>query len=251
MIITNVVIMVMSRAIRPALSRRFLLTACLNAAATRALASEATDRLLVVGDSQAQGLAAGLQRLFRRDRSFRVIDRTRIATGLIYASRFDWPGGIAEIAEAERGAVAIVMFGANDRPAIRINGAINPVLADAFETAYGAHVRAIVEGLKRFCPAVIWVGHPITRDPVYADDMAMLNRLYEANATRAGADWFPSWKLFLDQAGGYAAFGKGVDGETTRLRADDGVHLTPAGYDVLAKALAPVIAPYRAVPASG
>ena len=36
-----------------------------------------------------------------------------------------------------------------------------------------------------------------------------------------------------------------MDGQTTRLRADDGVHLTGAGYDVLARALLPVIALYR------
>ena len=45
-------------------------------------AADSVDRILVVGDSQAQGLAGGLQRQLRRDRSWRVIDRSRIATGL-------------------------------------------------------------------------------------------------------------------------------------------------------------------------
>jgi len=51
--------------------------------------------------------------------------------------------------------------------------------------------------------------------------------------------------LFIDADGNYAAYGKGLDDQTTRLRADDGVHLTGAGYDVLAKALLLVIALYR------
>jgi hypothetical protein len=61
----------------------------------------------------------------------------------------------------------------------------------------------------------------------------------------AGADWFPAWPLFTDANGNYAPYGKGLDGETTRLRADDGVHFTGAGYDLLAKALLPVIELYR------
>src|ERR1700692_2079452 len=103
--------------------RHFLLAGCSIAAGTACLAraAEAVDRILVVGDSQAQGLAGGLQRLVRHDPSYRVIDRSRIATGLISAARFDWPGSAAGIAEAEAGAIAVVMFGANDRPPIRMN----------------------------------------------------------------------------------------------------------------------------------
>jgi hypothetical protein len=210
-----------------------------------ARATEATTRVLVVGDSQAQGLAGGLQRQCRGDASWRVIDRSRIATGLCSPARFDWPAAAAGIGEAERGAIAVVMFGANDRPPVRLHGQVDEKLAAAFTVSYGAHVRAIAEGLKRSCMAVIWVGHPIVRDPAYAEDMALLNRLYARQSMAAGADWFPSWPLFTEADGNYAPYGKGVDGQTTRLRADDGVHFTGAGYDVLARALLPVIALYR------
>jgi uncharacterized protein len=209
-----------------------------------ASASEPPTRVLVVGDSQAQGLAAGLQRQFRGDPTWRVIDRSRIATGLCSPTRFDWPAAAAGIGEAERGAIAVVMFGANDRPPVRLHGHIDETLSAAFCTSYSAHVRVIAEALKRSCRSVIWVGHPIVRDQVYAEDMALLNRLYAAQSMVAGADWFPSWPLFCDDDGNYAPYGKGTDGQTTRLRADDGVHLTGPGYDVLARALLPVIALY-------
>ncbi len=208
-------------------------------------AADAVERVLVVGDSQAQGLAAGLQRQFRRDPSWRVIDRSRIATGLCSPSRFDWPANAPGIAEAEHGSIAIVMFGANDRPNVRPHGRIDPTLAANFCASYGAHVRSIATAMRRCCTSVIWVGHPIVRDPVYAEDMALLNRLYAEQSMVAGADWFPSWPLFTDDDGNFAPYGKGVDGQTTRLRADDGVHMTGPGYDVLAKALLPVLALYR------
>jgi hypothetical protein len=225
--------------------RRFLLAGCVAAggASRPVRAAGAVDKVLVVGDSQAQGLAGGLQRLYRHEPSCRVVDRSRISTGLVSPARFDWPGSASGIAETEPGAVAVVMFGANDRPPIRVNGHVEPSLEAAFCTSYSGHIRATTQGLQHYCSAVIWVGHPIVRDPVYADDMAMLNRLYASQAI--GADWFPSWPLFVDDDGNYTAYGKSIDGPTTRLRADDGVHFTPAGYDVLAKALLPVIGLYR------
>ena len=233
------------------LQRRRLLFALGLAALPVRMASAADTkmRILVVGDSQAQGLAAGLQRQFRHDATWRVIDRSRIATGLCSPARFDWPAAAPAIGQEERGAIAVVMFGANDRPPIRMHGQINEKLAATFCSIYGAHVHTIAAALMRSCAGVIWVGHPIVRDPVYADDMALLNRLYAEQSMAAGADWFPSWSLFTDADGNFAPYGKGTDGETTRLRADDGVHLTGPGYDVLAKALQPVIELYEPVAA--
>lgn len=228
--------------------RRLLFALGLAALPVRlATGADSRTRILVVGDSQAQGLAAGLQRQFRRETTWRVIDRARIATGLCSPTRFDWPAAAPAIGEGERGAIAVVMFGANDRPPIRMHGQINEKLAATFCSTYSAHVHAIAAALKRSCAGVIWVGHPIVRDPVYADDMALLNRLYAEQSMAAGADWFPSWPLFTDTDGRFAPYGKGTDGETTRLRADDGVHLTGPGYDVLAKALQPVIELYEPV----
>ena len=231
-----------------ALPRRDLIFASALSLTTIRIArgAEAMARILVVGDSQAQGLAGGLQRQLRGDASWRVIDRSRIATGLCSPTRFNWPAAAVGVGEAERGAIAVVMFGANDRPPVHLHGHVDDKLATSFAASYGARVREIAEGLKRSCVSVIWVGHPIVRDPMYAEDMAMLNWLYARQSMVAGADWFPSWPLFIDADGNYAPYGKGIDGQTTRLRADDGVHLTSAGYDVLARALLPVIGLYRA-----
>ena len=84
---------------------------------------------------------------------------------------------------------------------------------------------------------MVWVGHPQVRDPVFNADMAMLNGIFAQNAPKAGAEFVPVWTVFAGADGAYDAYGKGTDGETTRLRADDGVHLTRGGYDVLARYL--------------
>ena len=245
----------MTEFIRPGLGRRPVLvgaTAAIAAsiAGTRARALASADlqpdlppgeihRILVLGDSQAQGLAAAFMRLFRRRPEIRIVDKSKIATGLMPRPNYDWPAEIAKVAASEHADVAVVMFGANDRPLVRTHGEIDPAKRAAFVADYGAKVAAIVTALRAAGMPVVWVGHPNARDPVFSEDMKLLDEVYQSAATQAGADYVSSWQMFADPSGNYEAFGPGPDGDTTRLRADDGVHLTPAGYDLLARAILP------------
>jgi hypothetical protein len=124
---------------------------------------------------------------------------------------------------------------------VRVGGHVDPGLLQSFQAAYSARVRDIVQTLTRAHIAVIWVGHPIVRDPAYAEDMALLNGIFSGAAVPAGAVFMPLWDTFLGPDHTYSAYGPGIDGQTTRLRADDGVHLTIAGYEVAAKQLQPLI----------
>jgi hypothetical protein len=253
-----------ARIAAPGLTRRAALAALAAPLLMAASAVPATPmRLLVIGDSQAQGLAAGLQRTFRGDRDLHVLDHSRIGSGLIIHQVYDWPAQARVLAQSEKPDVTVVMFGANDRPPVRIGGKVNPTLAAQFQETYGGHVRTIVAALHQSAPsqpavsppalsqpgaAVIWVGHPIVREPDYAEDMRFLNTIYQTNTIAAGGDWMSSWEMFLGPDGGYAAYGPGPDGSTTRLRADDGIHLTPAGYDIIARAVRPRILEHRQAP---
>jgi uncharacterized protein len=206
-------------------------------------------RILLIGDSQAQGLAGAFMRLFRRQADIRIIDNSKIATGLMPRPNYDWVAEAPKIAANEHADVVVAMFGANDRPLVRTHGEIDPAKRAVFAANYGAKVAAIVTALPNAGMAVVWVGHPITRDPVYAQDMKLLDEIYESAATQAGAEYVSCWSMFADPTGSYTSFGPGTDSETTRLRADDGVHLTPAGYDVLARAVIPRL--YRVEPKIG
>jgi len=197
--------------------------------------------VLVLGDSQAQGLAAGLQRVVRRKHLYRIIDRSKIGTGLV-SHLYDWPSAVKQLVVSDHADVAIVMFGANDRPPIRINGKIDAARSAAFQVQYGNKVREIAETLHGAKIPVIWVGHPIVADPLYSQDMSMLNGIYAEDAGAAGAQFFPTWNIFAAPDGSYNAYGKDADGATARLRADDGIHLTVTGYNLLAMDLLPQIA---------
>ena len=44
----------------------------------------------------------------------------------------------------------------------------------------------------------------------------------------------PLWTVIADDQGQYTAFGKDRAGVTQRLRGDDGIHFTAAGYELIA-----------------
>jgi hypothetical protein len=213
---------------------------------TPALAQPARTTVEVIGDSQAQGLAAALQRKFMGNRQVRVVDRSKISTGLAFRGGYDWPTEAQALAAEHNADIVIVMFGANDRPPIRRDGEIDQALRDQFQKIYSERVHAIIRPFRDAGITVIWVGHPVVRDNLYTEDMAFLNRIYQSAASDEGARWLPTWDLFSTADGGYTAYGRGTDGMTQRLRADDGVHFTPAGYDLVANRLEPLIAARRA-----
>jgi len=202
--------------------------------------AEAPD-ILVVGDSQAQGVAGALQRRYLRSRDFHVIDKSKIGTGLTSRSTYDWDAVVAQLATTEHATVAIVMFGANDRPPVRIKGVVDPGLSEKFSKSYGARVEKIVKSLRDAKINVVWLGDPVVKDADYTADMQMLNQVMEPVAEKEGAQWVSLWDLGVDPDGSYNAFGKALDGQTKRLRADDGVHFTPTGYDLIAARLDPIL----------
>ncbi len=210
-------------------------------AAPEILAKADPATVLVIGDSQAQGVAGALQRLYLRSREFHVLDRSKIGTGLNAKLTYDWNAAVEDLVKTEHADVAVVMFGTNDRPAIRIGGAIDNTREQAFAKIYAVRVGNIVKTLRQAHIPVIWLGDPIVKDTDYADDMKLLNGIMEPAATAEGAQFLPLWTLSADESGAYAAYGKALDGQTKRLRADDGVHFTPTGYDLIAARLQPIL----------
>ena len=78
-------------------------------------------------------------------------------------------------------------------------------------------------------------GNPIARSATYSADMSYINEIYAEEAARFGAQFVPLWTAIADDQGRYAAYGKDRGGATQRLRTDDGIHFTAAGYELIAE----------------
>jgi hypothetical protein len=205
------------------------------AAAARAAGPPGPQTIVVFGDSQAAGLARGLQRALVEDSRYRVVNRTHAGAALVHVES-EWLTPIERFVAKEQADIAVVMLGANDRLDLRgERGAYLHFRDDDWREAYAARTDKILTLLHGAGMRVIWCGNPIARSPTYSEDMSFINDIYAAEAVRFGAQFLSLWTAVTDEQGRYAAYGKDRDGTTTRMRADDGIHFTQAGYEVIAE----------------
>ena len=200
-------------------------------------ADEAIDRttIAVFGDSQAQGLAGGLQRVLIEDPRYRVLNRSHPGAALVHGGS-EWLSPVERFASREKAEIAVVMFGANDRLDMRDErGIYLRFRTDDWRGAYAARADKILTLLANTGVRVIWCGNPIARSPTYTADMGYINDIYAEETARFGAQFVPLWSVIADGQGGYVAYGKDRDGTTQRMRADDGIHFTAAGYELIAE----------------
>jgi hypothetical protein len=204
------------------------------APATQA-APPAPQTVVVFGDSQAEGLAAGLRRGEHLVPGLKVQNRTKAGTAISQPQNYDWPAAIKEYVPDPAVTTAVLMFGGNDRlPMHPATGKEIPFRDLAWNEIYRDRIKSILSSLADKHLRVIWVSQPICREPRYSQDMAFLNTIYRDETASSGATYLDIWSLITDGSGQYAAYGHGLDGATTRLRLDDGIHFTPSGYDILA-----------------
>ena len=98
------------------LARWVLLACALGIVSSGSFADEPTSptTIVVFGDSQAAGLARGLQRVLINNARYRVINRTHPGASFAHPEN-EWLTPIQHFVETEKADVAIVMFGGNDR----------------------------------------------------------------------------------------------------------------------------------------
>ena len=191
-------------------------------------------KVLVVGDSLADGLWSGLYRAFQEDGNMEVVNKSKPSSGFVRADSYDWTKEIEDILKDDTYQIVVVMFGANDNQAIKSGKEYIKPGTDAWDELYGQRVEAFVKKLRAKGLAVYWTGLPIMRSPDDSDDAEELNDIYREKSFINGAKFIDTWSGFTDESGRYSAVGPDMSGQIRRLRDDDGVHFTPRGYLKLA-----------------
>lgn len=161
-----------------------------------------------------------------------------VSSGLLNPNLHDWPANLAAEMALNNPEVVVFMLGANDA-----NGAAaNP-------EAYRAKVGAVMDQLNAPGRRVAWVGQPIMGRDDLAISVPVVNRIFaEEAASRPWVTYVDAYGLTADASGGYATHLPGPDGELQLMRADDGVHLTPAAGERLARAVFMALFPGVPVP---
>jgi hypothetical protein len=198
-------------------------------------------RVVVFGDSQAQGVAGGLQRVLIDDPRYKVLNRSHPGAALVHSEN-EWLGPITGFVDKDKAQIAVVMFGANDRLDLRDeDGKYVHFRTDEWRAAYARRADRILTTLSSARLKIVWCGNPIARSPQYSADMSYINDIFAGEVAHFGGEFLPLWTVIADNQGQFTAYGPDRSGVTERLRNDDGIHFTAAGYELIAERVISVL----------
>ncbi len=185
-------------------------------------------RVVVLGDTFADGLWSGLYRAFQEDGNFEIVNKSKPGSGLT-RTNYDWNKVVDDLLKDETFQIAVVMFGASENQSIKAGDQVLKHGTEEWDEAYGKKVEAFIKKLRSKNIAVYWVGLPVVRGPAESEDAEILNEIYREKAFINGAKFIDTWSGFTDESGRYSAYGPDMSGQVRRLRADDGTFFTMRG----------------------
>lgn len=194
--------------------------------------------VVVMGDSLGDGTWAGLYHVLRQDKRFTVIKKSRVATGFSRADYYDWNEAVRDIAAETRIDIAVVVMGTNDRQPIVEKGQRHALFEPGWREIYERRVDAFTATLQATGARIYWLELPVMRSPRFGGDMAQFNEIFEERARINGVSFVRTDGLATDETGGYTAYGADRFGRTRLLRAEDGIHFTMPGYELLGERVA-------------
>ncbi len=197
---------------------------------TRAVSASDPLRVMVIGDSLADGFGMYLeQRVAQRGLPVTILNRGRTSTGLARSDFYDWPDNFARLAAADRPDIVVAHFGANDNQPIRFadGGSVAYDTAD-WDAAYRGRARDILDVAATERMVVYWLGPAPDADDHRNALLSKANKLFLQVARGAGAH-FISLPAFT--AGPNGEFVTAANGAT--IRSGDGSHFTGAGYTLV------------------
>ena len=227
------------------LRRRFSLGVAAGLAATLfplpARSRTAKARVLIVGGSTMEGgLGLFLERHLEES-GYPVERRGKKSSGLARPDYFDWPREAARLHGSFSPDVSVVMFGGNDGMGLYMGKKADPKWIrpddEAWDLEYRRRVAALADILAPGSEQLIWIGMPAVEDAKLNGRVKRMNVAFEAEmSARANGHYLDTWPLLTDD-GKYTARIQ-LEGKRVRVRAPDGVHLTPAGAKYLVEHVA-------------
>jgi len=182
-------------------------------------------RIWAGGDSLSQFMG---EAIYRRATGVAASPATFVGSGLMNSTIVDWPSFAADEMRRNAPDVAVFVMGTNDaKPGVdaaeyaRRAGAMMDILGD--------------NGARR----VVWVGAPAmsaANASLNAEIPGINAAIVSEAAARPWVTYVSAWDL-LAENGAYAEWLPGPGGSLVRVRAQDGIHYTVAGGEIVATAV--------------
>jgi hypothetical protein len=167
----------------------------------------------------------------------------RIASGLERPDVFNWFEHVREVMRNDRPRAVVLMFGGNDDHGF-MTGLPEGAELDGFggprwTAEYRRRVGGIMDTATRARAYVVWIGLPITRDPVQTARFDTINAIVQAEAAkRTGRVFYlDTYFYFAGEHGAYAQYIEDSSGTLLKMRAEDGVHFERPAGDRIARAV--------------
>lgn len=186
-------------------------------------------RVLVLGDAIGGGLGAGLTRVTEPTGLYDVQIRFNEESGLARPEVYDWPATAAKILASNSYDVIVVMLGANDTQAIRVDGQRIAFGEAGWAEAYGAQVDRLLDQLTPANARILWAATPPVRDPEYDAALKQIAEIQKARVEAGGFTFLDMRKDLSNPDGSFTDTGPDDTGAVTRLRGRDGVSFYKAG----------------------
>ena len=167
----------------------------------------------------------------------------RVATGLTRPDVFNWFAQIKAQTTALKPHVVVLGFGGNDDKAYMTGLPASVRIASfgdaAWQREYSRRVGGVLDTVARAGGYAVWLGLPHTADAGRSARYATVDATARAEVAKRprSATFIDTASLLSPPDGGYAEYLTRPDGSTVKVRAGDGIHLDPAGGDIVARAV--------------
>jgi len=192
----------------------------------------------VFGDSFGDGIWAAMHQMMPK--GYQVIRFSKESTGFTrYASLNLEDNARSQIA-GQPIDVAVIDFGANDTQGLYDGPKAYPLLSDGWKAAYGGRIDRYVTLLRQQGAMVYWLGLPKMRKPEFDRQISDMEAFYDQRMTALGVPYIGVEPLSVDASGSFNEYLPDGPSQKPRLmRANDGIHMSFAGYERIAS---PVVA---------
>jgi hypothetical protein len=189
-------------------------------------------RLWIGGDSLAGSLGPSLGEVTGTSGVVQPVVDSRVSSGLSSPNFVDWPKQGAEDMLTYNPEVTVFIIGANDAKNLP-KGAEQD---QQWRTQYAAAVEKMLGVLVGPGRNVYWVGAPIMSDAAFSERVKSVNEVFEEVAAKhPEVTYVDAFAVFSGPDGKFTSMLPSGDGKVTRVRAQDGIHFTPEGGDLLAR----------------
>lgn len=199
--------------------------------------ARASGRVLVAGDSMMHGaLGKELKRQITESGLGEPYVRAEIATGLARPDYFDWAAEVRRLYATGPFGATIIMLGGNDTQNIEVDGKKYVFGSEGWRKVYRERVGSVARYICASTPKLFWVGAPLMRPSNYNRKVQIVNEIVKKEIERTSCSLFVPTVALMGGSKGYQSY-LPVDGRLSKVRLNDGIHLTRSGGKIIARSL--------------